>query len=1258
MKWITSADIITWAPQRDCQENLPLLIRKLIRADAENISSIRFPAGDNISLGDWDGKLINGIGTVYVPEGLSVWEVGTNKDYKKKAEEDFKKRTAGDFVEDATYVVVTPYVWDKKEKWIVQKKNESAWKDVKVIDGIVLEEWIENYPIVGAWLAKYLEKTPDILPLDDFWENWSSNTEYKISPILVLAGRENESATLERKLQEAPSVVLVKASTIEEVIAFVAATVLKSAMLNKEDIFSRTAIVDDAKQFNSILSKKRHLVLIAKFEDEGLADLAVKNGHHVIVPVGGDNTLQNETIKLSSIRRKGFEEGLQEMGFSREKSEKLVRDSGQSLSVLRRLLQFVKNQQPEWAKNGNHIDLIPAVLVGSWSEDYPEDKEILSRLSGVSYEQYISRLTRWKIYKDSPLLQIGSHWRLTSALDAWSILASFLTRKDFDIFNSVVLDVLNELDPALELAPETRYAALMFGKNSTYSHSLKEGLCKSMVLVAVYGERFNISAVASPQNHINSLVFKVFSEMCGQKWCSLNHYLPLLAEASPEAFIEVISSALSKNQTSILEMFHEAQNPIAAKSYHTGLLWALYSLAISPIYLTQSTLLLGTLADIDPGGSLSNRPLNSLTQIYLPWIKQTQTNFDIRKNALTILRKRHPETATRLFFSLLPNKFQYGFEISSFRWRIFEQEIDYVVSNAEVSMFYDFLLDQLFDLSLSQPKRIVQLIELLDNLDFEQRAKVLEFLHKVKREINGDYYFEIWKGLRDIIAKHQTYSYTSWAFPEDEIESLLLILNLYNPENEIQKNLYLFEDQWIEVVNGPKRGEMEHEEQEQYFLEIRKSAIENIYNTENIEAIFKLTEEVKLAYLVGITLAHIDISEANVNKVLFYISGKTGFEKYHEMAKSYIFEKTVLLGFSWVKTVWNEINGKLNSNQEYANFFLALPQNESTWELLEESDNEISDIYWNKVSPWLYRADENGMIYALQKLMEVGRYVTALTEASHFADVLPVETIKDFLTIAGSKPNTEGSKHLNAYNFERLYKSLLEKEGLSNDEQIQLESMYLSYFTDRHSELKPAGLINELKEKPEFFIELICMLYKPDSEHAEDPGANEEDLAQRQRLAKSAYSLLDVWIEIPGMNERKEMDATVLFEWVKQVRELGENCKRLKFVDFELGKLFASYPRNNDFWPCEEICEIMDTLNSENIFRTFSTEIYNSRGVYSKGLYEGGKQEREISDYFSRMANAISVKFPFTGSVLRQLASHYQQYAKREDEHALFDELR
>jgi len=216
--------------------------------------------------------------------------------------------------------------------------------------------------------------------------------------------------------------------------------------------------------------------------------------------------------------------------------------------------------------------------------------------------------------------------------------------------------------------------------------------------------------------------------------------------------------------------------------------------------------------------------------------------------------------------------------------------------------------------------------------------------------------------------------------------------------------------------------------------------------------------------------------------------------------------------------------------------------------------------------------------------------------------------------------------------------------------------LYLSFLSDSHSESKPKQLFKELANNPGFFIEVVSLIYLPDGTK-NDREYSEEELLVRYKKIDGAIKLLESWREIPGVKEDGSISKEELMDWITSVRTKAKECSMAYGVDSEIGKLLACYPRNNS-WPPDEICEIIDTLNSDAITSHFETEIFNSRGVSVRSPYEGGLQERNLSAYFEKMARQVLTKWPITAEALLRLAKGYANDAKREDERAHLDELR
>ena len=87
-----------------------------------------------------------------------------------------------------------------------EKKKEKFWRDVKVYDARDLEEWLEQTPAVGAWLAKHIEKYPqqNVYTLEEWWHEWTLVTRPPLPPELVLAGRDEQIEKVKKWLNSEP----------------------------------------------------------------------------------------------------------------------------------------------------------------------------------------------------------------------------------------------------------------------------------------------------------------------------------------------------------------------------------------------------------------------------------------------------------------------------------------------------------------------------------------------------------------------------------------------------------------------------------------------------------------------------------------------------------------------------------------------------------------------------------------------------------------------------------------------------------------------------------------------------------------------------------------------------------------------------------------------------------------------------------------------------------------------------------------------
>ena len=211
MKWITANRLSAWASDRIVARTaFSDLIQQLVRASVSEATAFRFPAADNAQMPGWDGRLIaevKGLCAAYVPSGDSVWEWGVDSNPRTKAQHDFdaRKRDPGPGVVPATntFVFATPHKWPDKAKWIAERQKDSAWKDIRVLDGEALEEWAELCPAAAATFARQNSFAPHqgADSLEEFWETYSGRFEPRLNEAVILSGRtEQVKAVCDPKL--------------------------------------------------------------------------------------------------------------------------------------------------------------------------------------------------------------------------------------------------------------------------------------------------------------------------------------------------------------------------------------------------------------------------------------------------------------------------------------------------------------------------------------------------------------------------------------------------------------------------------------------------------------------------------------------------------------------------------------------------------------------------------------------------------------------------------------------------------------------------------------------------------------------------------------------------------------------------------------------------------------------------------------------------------------------------------------------------
>lgn len=1256
MTWINSDNIATWAGRQDAIATLPELLHALVRATSPKSTFARFPTYKQIFNPGIDGFVHSAERSGYVPDGVSVWEVSVRKDIAVKADDDYTKRTNsanGYDPGESTFIFVTALSWSGKEDWVTAKMAEGKWKEVRAYDCGDIASWLSIAEVVARDYAPKISfyPTDSVQTAKDFWLEFSVGPDkIQLHPSIVTAGREFLATEIRSFLAGEPAIKAIRGRSKDEVIAFIIGTVKQFTEEEQAAFFSKCLIVDSENNFRSISSKEQSLILISRVEKTKIIYRGPAEGNHVFLPLGADDVYNGDALSLPDVGRSGIVSSLQETGFTEERAETLARESGHSITILKRLLNF-PILKSEWANANQAESTIPALLLGRWDERKEGDKEALSIIARKSYDDIIRQIGIWKHNEIPFIYQIGETWRLASPLDAWVNLSRYVTKSDLDNLEYVFLYVLAKVRPSFDLPPEKRYMASLYNKQSAYSEWLREGLAQSLILIAIYGQGLQLpTGGGSSQRWVDSVVNKLLESASGNLWASLNYVLPLIAEASPESFLSSAEKSIHADQPEILKMFEEEQSFVLSTSNHSGLLWALEALAWLPEYLPRVTIILGRLAGLDPGGKLSNRPFNSIRSIFLPWMPQTFADLEKRNQALELLVKYESQIAWRVLISLLPRHNDVAYPTYKTRWRLFDHKSERKnLTNGEIWQNHALIVKNLLSNTDFDEARIAELVEIISDLSDRDRQSIVDYITtNVNTIIQIDY--AIPKALQKMLRRHRSFPDANWTLPETELIKIEKLYELMRPIDVINKNKWLFDEHWP-MVEGIKRHE-DHIKQEEVIREKRVEALVDIFNELGLRRVLELSNEVKEKIVFGDIAAHVLLDN---DAILEFLSELRLTDKDQDSVRGFVFRKSWLNDVDWIKEMFEELKELKYSNLALANFLIPSKQSMELWNIVDNSNEEIISRYWRNVHLYLHYLSYQEKIYAIDKLIQFGRSLTALELVQRHISEMPTVLI---LRALDAGTNSKENKVVPSYEIEQIFSELDKKKDIDRSNLAQLEWRYLSILTRNYSSRKPEILYEKLANDPAFFVQVLKMLYKPNLEAEQEEVLSDEEMQRRSIIAHNAYELLTSWKRIPGMNaSTKSIDSEILMGWVLKARHLAENEHRIDAADIHIGKLLSQYPEGDGQWPPDAICEIIDTINSTVLLRSFRDETFNKRGFSSKAPLEGGERERKIAEYFNGLAKQILYKWPVTASILSNLATDYAEDAIREDERAKRDSL-
>lgn len=1247
--WVTALKLEQWADSLSARALLPQLLRRLVHATLEStaIKRAQFPSGEGVQRPDEDGMTETSAGNAKVPIGSAAWESGCNKDIIGKAEEDFTKRTPS---AQSAFVFVTPRKWTRKKEWCDEKRKLDVWREVLAYDSADLEEWLELAPAVDIWLAHEIGlKPPGVCDLATHWRNLAASLRLPLAPSFVLTDR-NEAANQFRDWLRGPtSALAVEAPSPAEVIEFVAGWVASLDAPDQAVVASRAIIVEEREAWRALAASDSRLLLIAgpqlELEAELIAE-AVRQNHHVIVFASRHRKHQGATLALRRMFQSNLHDALRAAGASAVDSQRIAREAGGSFTILKRLLSHNPAlTTPRWCRGAESSTFAPLMLAGAWDDSNPADRAILERLSGRPYGELLALANRLRVEPDAPVMHVGTGWTFVSRADSWRLLQWALTSDLFGRFEAIAIEVLAEANPAFELPAGERYLASIHGKTLKHSGALREGLAESLGLMGVVGATVDVGDACEPHIHAARVVRHLLDGADWLRWASLSGHLSDFAEAAADEFLQAIESDLRRSAPELFKLFGQEGDGIFGGSPHTGLLWSLEVLAWEPRFLGRASLALARLASFDPGGRMSNRPVNSLCDIFLSWFPHTCASVSERLTVLTRLLKQEPVVTWKVLLGLLPK--QHGFTSGTYqpKWQRWLDQWKEGVTHKDYHDFIVSVAELLVTNAVGHIERWEGLAKHLDELPEPALDRVLAGIRELARAPSpGLEKTRLWSLIRAEASKHRYAQGLEWALPESIVEKLEATAASLAPADPVARNSWLF-DSGVAFHVG-SHGQ-QYEETQKLLLERRMVALREIWDSAGMDGVLQAARQASMPWEVGAAAekAQLPMDFSMVLPQLL-TSEETPVRQFARGSFGSCYDSR---GWSWIESVRLET---WPMDQAIA-LLTIIPFQPKLWAFVASLGSAVEGGYWKQTYTHAALLTEEQVMFVVAKLRAHRRPFSVLEfvdgarhHGMQFSEDFLLSVLEDVITGSESLDEKPGDIQMVQYHITELFQCLQQRPKTDETRLTRLEWACLKLLDGfQHS---PTALHRLLARDPHFFAEVMTYLYRAKSERGKPKEVADP---AKPSLAEGAYNLMKSWHRIPGRADDGTIDKSLLMNWLTKAREQCSKLDRSAVADLEIGKVLACAPADADeTWPCLAVRDAMEDINSEEIFRGFEMGVMNSRGVTSRSLTEGGAQERELVAKYQGLADRIHAGWPLVGATLQRIAESYAHRAKWEDE--------
>jgi hypothetical protein len=642
-------------------------------------------------------------------------------------------------------------------------------------------------------------------------------------------------------------------------------------------------------------------------------------------------------------------------------------------------------------------------------------------------------------------------------------------------------------------------------------------------------------------------------------------------------------------------------------------------------------------------------PFEALRETFLLWHPQTDASLDQRFEVLDGLRRQHPNVAWRLLLAIVPSGHDVAIPFSAPEWRPWGQNRP-SVTRAELSAGIEATVDRLLDDIGSDTTRWATLLSRVDDFPRSEFDSVVARLPQLDAQDMQDHEREeLWAALRKVLSHHLEFPDADWSLPPDALRPLAEAYERFAPTDSSRRVAWLFRiNPDLPVLS--RGGWREREEQ---IRGAQDAAVVDLFSEGGIDTVLALIPAVESGWSLGHALGRVTL-DIDWPPLLSATLQSTDAHT-RDFARAATWGRKAREGEEWIHELLRDSLAVSWAPEVRAELLSALSFGTRTWSAIAQEDSATREAYWRIVPIYGRGPLESQEVDAvLDGLMQARRFIEAIDFAAIYRDRISTTHVVRLLESAMADPPDDASAWSKiAYDVAELLRIAESDEEATEDALARLEWFFLPFLVAQSTEQGPAILHRRLARDPAFFATVLSFVYKPDrtEDSPPDDEEDEEETSQEVRTrARLAFELLRTWRTVPGSDAQGIPHEQFLLEWIEEARALAAEARRGAIADIQIGQVLVHAPEGADgIWPHEAVRAALERLSNRDVERGFTIEAFNSRGVYSRSLYEGGEQERQLASRFRAQVDALGAQWPRTKRVLRTIADNYEADARRED---------